>query len=72
VSARVRTARRTSDAASRGVLRSRGEGEFEGAAREQRVFVEHLVEIAHPEEEDGVAMLLLGVEILPHRRRRRR
>ena len=39
-------------------------------AATQRVLVEHLVEVAHPEEQDRVAMLLLGVEILPHRRRR--
>ena len=39
---------------------------------DERVLVEHLVEVAHPEEQDGVAMLLLGVEVLPHRRRRRR
>src|SRR5690606_37745933 len=30
------------------------------------VFIEHLVEVAHPEEQNGVAILLLGVEVLPH------
>ena len=37
--------------------------------RRQRVLVEHLVEVAHAEEHHGVAVLPLGVEILPHRRR---
>ncbi len=37
------------------VLGSRGEGQFEGPRGHQRVLVEHLVEVAHPEEQDGVA-----------------
>ena len=36
---------------------------------DERVLVEHLVEVAHAEEDDGVAVLTLGVEVLPHRRR---
>ena len=60
------------NAAAVGVLRSRGERQLERARRDQGVFVEHLVEVAHPEEQDGVAMLLLRVEVLTHRRRRRR
>ena len=39
---------------------------------DERILVEHLVEVAHPEEQDRVAMLSLGIQILPHRRRRRR
>ena len=38
----------------------------------ERVLVEHLVEVAHPEEHDGVAVLPLRVEILPHGRASRR
>ncbi len=60
------------DGAAIGVFRARGERELERAGGQQGVFVEHLVEVAHPEEQDGVAMLLLRVKILPHRRRRRR
>jgi hypothetical protein len=58
------------DAVAAGVLRTRREREIEGARRRERVLVEHLVEIAHPEEHDGVAVLPLGVEVLTHRRRR--
>src|SRR5690606_11335735 len=36
------------------------------------VLVEHLVEIAHPEEQQGVGMLPLRVLVLTHRRRQRR
>ena len=39
---------------------------------DQGVLIEDLVEVAHPEQQDGVAMLLLRVEILTHRRRHRR
>ena len=60
------------DAAAVGVLGSRGERELERARGDEGVLVEHLVEVAHAEEQDRVAMLLLGVQILPHRRRRRR
>ena len=60
------------NAAAVGVLGSRGERQIEGAGGDESVFIEHFVEVAHPEEEDGIAMLLLRVEILPHRRRRRR
>ncbi len=58
--------------AAAGVLGARRQRQLERARRGQRVLVEHLVEVAHPEEQDRVAVLLLGVEILPHRRRRRR
>ena len=50
-----------------GVLRSRGQRQLEGARGRQRVLVEHLEEVAHPEEQDGVAVARLGVEVLPHR-----
>ena len=53
------------------VLRPRRERQLERPRRRQRVLVEHLVEVAHPEEQDGVAILPLGVEILPHGRRDR-
>ena len=58
------------DGAAAGVLRPRRERQLERARRGQRVLVEHLVEVAHAEEHDGVAVLPLGVEVLPHRRRR--
>ena len=38
------------------------------ASGDQGVFVEHLVEVAHAEEHDRVAILALGLEILPHGR----
>ena len=37
----------------------------------ERVLVEHLVEVAHAEEHDRVAVLPLDVEVLPHGRRGR-
>ncbi len=58
------------DGAAAGVLRARRQRELEGARRGERVLVEHLVEIAHPEEQDRVAILTLGFEELPHGRRR--
>src|SRR5262249_43467481 len=57
------------DAVPAGVLRPRGERQVERPGSHQRVLVEHLVEVAHPEEHDGVLMLALRVEILAHRRR---
>ena len=59
------------DAAAVRILRPRGQRQFEGAGRDQRVLIEELVEIAHSEHDDGIAMLLLGVEILAHRGRYR-
>ena len=52
-----------------GVLRARGQRQFEGARGHQRVLVEHLVEVAHAEEHDRVAVLTFGVEVLTHRGR---
>ena len=46
--------------------------QLERAGGDQGIFVKHLVEVAHAEEQDGIAVLLLGIQILPHRRRRRR
>ena len=60
------------DRAARGVLASGGERQFERPGRHQGVLVEHLVEVAHPEEHDGIAVLPLGVEVLTHRRGRLR
>jgi hypothetical protein len=57
------------DRAPRRVLRSRRERQLQRARRRQRVLVEHLVEVAHPEEHDRVAILPLRVEVLPHGRR---
>jgi len=54
---------------ARRVLRSRGEGQVQRARRHQRVLVEHLVEIAHAEEDQGVAILPFRLEVLAHRGR---
>ena len=51
------------------VFSPRREREFERPRGDERVLVEHLVEIAHAEKENGVAILLLRVEILAHGRR---
>ena len=56
--------------AAAGILRTRGERELECASGGERVLVEHLVEVAHPEKHDGVAVLTLRVEVLPHGRGR--
>src|SRR5262249_28894649 len=60
------------DAPPRGLLESRRELHIQPQRTDQGVFIEHFVEVAHAEQQDGVAMLFLGVEILTHRRRRRR
>ena len=60
------------DAAAVGLLRSRGERQLQGTRRHQGVFIEHLVEVAHAKEQDGVFVLFLGVEVLTHCRRCRR
>src|SRR5262245_42796094 len=48
------------------ILRARGKSQLERARRQQGILVKHLVEIAHPEKENRIAMLLFGVEVLPH------
>ncbi len=58
------------DRAAGRILRTRRQRELERARRREGVLVEHLVEVAHPEKDDGVAVLTLGVEVLPHRRGR--
>ena len=60
------------DAAAVRVLRPRRQRQFERPRRHEGVFVEHLVEVAHPEQQDRIAMLLLRVQVLTHRGRRRR
>ena len=70
---RVRGVKRTAAHRNRAavrVLRSRRQRQIEGARRRQRVLVEHFVEVAHAEEQDRVAVLAFGVEVLPHRGRR--
>ncbi len=54
------------------VLGARGERQVEGAGGDQRVLVEQLVEVAHPEQHQGKRMLALGLEVLAHRGRDRR
>ncbi len=49
------------DAVAACVLRARRQREIEGASRHERILVEHLVEVAHPEEHDRVAILALGI-----------
>ena len=58
------------NAAAVGVLRSGRQRQLERARGDEGVLVEHLVEVAHAEEHDGIAMLLLRVEILTHCGRR--
>ena len=45
------------------------ERQIQGAGAGHRVLVEHLVEIAHPKENQSLGILALGIEVLPHRRR---
>ena len=47
---------------------ARGEGDLQLAGGGFGVVVKELVEVAHAEEEQGVRMLRLGGEILPHER----
>ncbi len=51
-----------------GVLGPRRQREIEGARADDRVLVEHLVEVAHAEEDEGSRVLPLGFEVLPHGR----
>ena len=48
------------------ILRPGRQGQIQRPGRGDRVFVEHLVEVAHPEEHDGVRVLPLRVHILAH------
>ena len=49
-------------------LVARGERQIEDAGRVDRVVVEHLVEVAQPEQHDGVRIPRLDVEVLAHQR----
>ena len=51
------------------VLGPRGEGDLERARGHHRVLEEELVEVAHPEEEEGVGVLGLHAVVLLHGRR---
>ena len=53
------------------VFRARGQREIERARRDQGVLEEHLVEVAHAKEHDGIAILPLGVMVLTHGGRER-
>ncbi len=57
------------DAAAARVLAARGQRQLQRPRGHESVLVEHLVEVAHPEEDDGVAVLALRLEVLPHGRR---
>ena len=48
-------------------LVARGQGDVEKAGGAQGVLEEHLVEIAHAEEEDAVPVAGLDLHVLPHR-----
>jgi hypothetical protein len=54
------------DAVAARILRARGQREIEGARPHERVLIEHLVEVAHAEEDDRVAVLALRVQVLTH------
>ncbi len=47
---------------------SRGEGEAELPRGEPRVVFEHLIEVAHPEEQDGIRVPSLDLAVLLHQR----
>jgi hypothetical protein len=51
------------------IFRTRCEREIQRARRDERILVEHLVEVPHAKKQDGIAILLLRIEILAHRRR---
>ena len=51
-------------------LVARGQREVEDARDVDRVLVEHLVEVAQPEEDDRVRVPRLDVQVLAHQRRR--
>jgi hypothetical protein len=51
------------------MLAALGEGYVQRRRRLDGVVEEHLVEVAHLEEQQAVRMRLLGLEILRHRRR---
>ena len=51
---------------------ARGQREIERARGGDGVLEEHLVEVPHPEEEEGVLVRRLGGQVLPHDRRIRR
>jgi hypothetical protein len=52
-------------------LGARGERDLEHLRGLDCVLEEHLVEVAQPEEEDGIGVPRLHLEVLPHHRRRR-
>jgi len=56
-------------AGQRHAVAPRGESDVENPRGELSVVVEHLVEIAHPEKEDLVAMLRLDLPVLPEQGR---
>ena len=54
----------------RGALAPGGEGDLQGAGRLQGIVVKHLIEVAHPEHQDGILMpRLYVVVLLKHGRR---
>ena len=50
------------------ILGAGGQRQFKDASRRDRILVEHLVEVSHTEEYNRVAVLMLGIEVLPHGR----
>ena len=56
----------------RAAIVPRGERQPENPRRDFGVFVEHFIELAHPEKQDGVLMSALDLTILLHQRRRGR
>ena len=53
-------------------LLTRGQGQVKDRRRGHRVLEEHLEEVAHPIEEDGVGVLRLHRQVVPEHRRHRR
>ena len=58
------------NAGERHPVAAAGEGNAEDAGGERRVVEKRLVEVAHPEQEDRVAMARFNLLVLPHERRR--
>ncbi len=54
------------DCTARRVLAARGQRQLQRARGDQRILEKGLVEVAHPEKDDGVPVLTLGLEVLPH------
>ena len=58
------------DLVAAAILRARREGQLQRRGGGHRILVEQLVEVTHPEEEQRIGVLPLGLQVLAHRRGR--